>query len=57
MYNFKTLKCSNCSTVILNLPEAEVKKIDGATLQCDCCDHLSILSGSQLVKSFSVSNQ
>jgi len=29
MYNFKTLTCYNCKSVMLNLPEVEISKLNG----------------------------
>lgn len=52
MYNFITLKCCHCSSVIANLPEAEVKKLDGLTFRCDCCNHLNHLLGYSFVKCY-----
>lgn len=45
MYNFKTLRCYNCSSVIVNLPEKEIFKLNGLTLRCDCCNHKNLLKG------------
>lgn len=50
MFNFKTLKCSYCNSVITNLPEAEIRKLDGLTFICECCNHSNILIDSKFHK-------
>lgn len=50
MLNFKSLKCRYCDTVIANLPEAEIKKLDGQIFLCDCCNHFNTLDGYELKK-------
>jgi len=50
MFNFKTLKCTYCGSVITNLPEAVIEKLDGLTFECECCNHSNILMGSKLHK-------
>ena len=50
MFNFKTLKCNYCGSVITNLPEAVIDKLDGLTFQCECCNHSNILMGSKLYR-------
>ncbi|MCX7748557.1 MAG: hypothetical protein N2645_16965 [Clostridia bacterium] len=44
MYNFKSLRCYNCKSVILNLPEAEISKLNGLNFQCECCGHQNLLT-------------
>ncbi|MCR4435426.1 MAG: hypothetical protein QHH06_03350 [Clostridiales bacterium] len=44
MYKFKSLKCYHCNSVLLNLPESEIAKLDGLSFQCECCGHQNILS-------------
>lgn len=51
MYNFKNLKCYNCKTVILSLPEMEIEKLNGLNFQCDCCGHQNRLQEFKFVKS------
>ncbi|MDQ2087538.1 hypothetical protein RBH29_13985 [Herbivorax sp. ANBcel31] len=51
MYNFKSLICYNCKSVILNLPESEVSKLDGLTFQCECCGNKNVLSQFTFSKS------
>ncbi len=50
MFNFKTLKCNYCDTVITNLPEAEITKLDGLTFICECCNHANVLKDSEFHK-------
>lgn len=47
MNKFKTLKCYNCSSVIANLPEPEVFKLNGLTFRCECCNHKNVLKDSK----------
>ena len=44
MYNFKALRCYNCKSIILNLPEIELYKLDGLNFQCECCGHQNLLT-------------
>ncbi|MCX7708828.1 MAG: hypothetical protein N2484_03150 [Clostridia bacterium] len=39
MKKFKTLKCYHCSSVVANLPETELLKLNGLTFRCECCNH------------------
>ncbi|OPZ88077.1 MAG: hypothetical protein BWY74_03248 [Firmicutes bacterium ADurb.Bin419] len=50
MYDFKTLKCYNCKSVILNLSEVEISKLNGLNFQCDCCGHQNRLQGLKFIK-------
>lgn len=43
MYKFVTLRCYHCQSVILNLPEAEITKLNGLNFQCECCGHQNLL--------------
>ena len=45
MYNFKTLRCFNCASVIVNLPESEIIKLNGLTFRCECCNVKNLLQG------------
>lgn len=47
MYHFKTLTCHHCNSVLLNLPSAEIEKLNGMTYQCECCGHQNILADSK----------
>ncbi|NLD49398.1 MAG: hypothetical protein GX660_19755 [Clostridiaceae bacterium] len=51
MYNFKSLICYNCKSVILNLPEIEITKLNGLNFQCECCGHKNLLAKSEFLKS------
>lgn len=51
MYNFKSLICYNCKSVILNLPEIEITKLNGLNFQCECCGHKNLLEKSEFMKS------
>ena len=44
MYNFKTLFCYNCKSVLLNLPEVEISKLNGLNFVCECCGHRNLLT-------------
>lgn len=48
MFNFKTLKCGHCQSVIINLPESEVLKLNGSSLHCEICSHHNTLTGFEL---------
>lgn len=50
MYKFKSLKCYNCNSVLLNLPESEIVKLNGLNFQCECCGHQNLLSRSRFYK-------
>jgi RNase P subunit RPR2 len=51
MYNFKSLICYNCKSVILNLPEIEITKLNGLNFQCECCGHKNLLEKYEFMKS------
>jgi DNA-directed RNA polymerase subunit RPC12/RpoP len=50
MYKFRSLRCFTCNSVILNLPEAEVTKLQGMNIRCENCGHHNSLSGVELNK-------
>jgi hypothetical protein len=50
MYNFKSLKCCNCNSVMFNLPETEVIKLSGSQFRCECCRHQNVLVGFRLLR-------
>lgn len=50
MYNFQTLICYNCNSVMLNLPEREAAKLSGLNFRCECCGHLNLLEGMKFHK-------
>lgn len=43
MYKFKTLHCQHCKSVMLNLPESEILKLNGLNFQCENCGHQNLL--------------
>ena len=51
MYDFKTLKCYNCKSVILSLSEIELSKLNGLNFQCECCGHQNRLQEFKFIKS------
>ncbi len=51
MQKFKTLKCCHCRSVVLNLPETEVFKLEGLTFLCECCGHKNTLEDASFSKS------
>ena len=50
MYNFQSLICYNCNSVMLNLPEKEVAKLNGLHFTCECCGHLNLLKEFKFLK-------
>ncbi len=50
MYNFKSLRCYNCKSVILSLPEIEISKLNGLNFQCECCGHQNLLTEFKFYK-------
>ena len=52
MYNFQTLICYNCNSVMLNLPKKEVAKLNGLNFRCECCGHVNLLKNFKFVKTF-----
>lgn len=48
MYKFKSLRCPTCGSVVLNLPEAEVLKLQGMHIHCNNCGHHNRVSGFAL---------
>jgi hypothetical protein len=47
LFNFITIRCHHCASVIFNLPSFEVEKLEGHTILCGCCNHHSLLIGSE----------
>lgn len=43
MFNFTSLKCSNCNSVMFNLPSSEIEKLDGFNFRCECCGQFNLL--------------
>lgn len=50
MFNFKSLICYNCNSVMLNLPETEIEKLNGLSFRCECCGHLNLLKEFKFLK-------
>jgi hypothetical protein len=50
MFNVKSLVCYNCNSVMLNLPEKEIVKINGLNFRCECCGHLNMLQKFEFLK-------
>ncbi len=50
MFQFRTLRCCNCQSVMVNLPEEELKKLSGLSFRCECCNHLNHLNESVFEK-------
>jgi len=47
MFNFRSLKCNKCGSVLLNLPLKEILKLNGLTFRCDYCDHLNTIKSEE----------
>lgn len=50
MYDFKSLICYNCKSVILNLPKSEISKLNGLNFQCELCGHRNFLLNLHFLK-------
>ncbi len=51
--NFRTIKCCICNSVLLNLPEEELKKLNNISLRCESCGQRLILDGNAVTKAVS----
>lgn len=51
MYNFKTLHCYHCKSVVFNLPEMEIMRLEGMHYRCECCGHMNLLNDLRFLKS------
>lgn len=51
--NFHTIRCCICNSVLLNLPEEELKRLNNLTFRCECCGHRLILNGTAVSKAIS----
>jgi len=51
MYKTKKLRCYYCNSIILDLPESEIAKLNDLNFRCDCCNNENLLSGSKFCKS------
>lgn len=47
MFNFKTIRCSSCGSVVYNLPANETKKLKLANLICEDCIETSVSEKSE----------
>lgn len=47
---FHTVRCCICNSVLLNLPEEELEKLNSLTFRCECCGHRLTLNGSTVTK-------
>ena len=43
MYKLKTLNCEHCKSVMVNLPESELQKLNGLNFQCENCGNQNLL--------------
>lgn len=50
MFKFKSLICYNCNSVMLNLPEAVIMKLNDINFRCECCGHLNMLKKFTFLK-------
>ncbi|MDP4093390.1 MAG: hypothetical protein Q8920_08520 [Bacillota bacterium] len=50
MFKYKTLRCSHCNSVIVNIPAAEANKLEGMNFTCECCGHHNVLKKSGFKK-------
>lgn len=51
--NFHTIRCCICNSVLLNLPEEELKRLNSLTFRCECCGHRLILNGASVTEAVS----
>lgn len=51
MFNFKSLVCYNCKSVMFNLPDMEVTKLNGLRFRCECCGYVNLLSEFKTIDS------
>lgn len=43
MFNFKSLRCCSCNSVMFNLPALEIVKLNGMEFRCECCGHVNLV--------------
>lgn len=48
--NFCTVRCCICKSVLLNLPEEEIEKLNSLTFRCESCGHRLTLNGTNVTK-------
>lgn len=51
--NFCTIRCCICESVLLNLPEEEISRLNGLTFRCESCGHKLMLNGTNVLKAIS----
>jgi len=51
--NFHTIRCCICNSVLLNLPEEEIEKLNSLTFRCESCGHRLILNGTSVSRAIS----
>lgn len=51
--NFRTVKCCNCNSVLLNLPEEELMRLNNFAFRCESCGQRLILNGNTVTKAIS----
>lgn len=51
--NFNTIRCCICESVLLNLPEEEIIRLNGLTFRCESCGHKLVLNGTNVSKAIS----
>lgn len=39
-----------CNSVLLNLPEEELERLDSLIFRCECCGHRLILNGTSVTR-------
>jgi RNase P subunit RPR2 len=50
MQNSKALTCYNCDSLVLNLSDSELKKLNGLNFRCECCGHENSLKDFAFIK-------
>ncbi|OPX43484.1 hypothetical protein CLHUN_26310 [Ruminiclostridium hungatei] len=51
--NFCTVRCCICNSVLLNLPQEELEKLNSLTFRCESCGHRLVLNGTVVTKAVS----
>ncbi len=52
--NFCTVRCCICNSVLLNLPEEEIEKLNSLTFRCESCGHRLTLNGTNVTEAISI---
>lgn len=47
---FQTIRCCLCNSVLLNLPQEEIERLNGLTFRCESCGHRLILNGTSVLR-------